>query len=83
MQRHSLDFRSEVQTGSGPSPYDIGIILARNFNVNAHWPSTTTGFHWTKVRPTTSKLPHFGIYIFTVLEWKSLAAVFIENAHSK
>ena len=31
---------------------------------NADWPSTTTGFHWTKVRPTTSKLPHFGNYIF-------------------
>ena len=31
MQRHSLDFRSEVQTGSWPSPYDIVIILARNF----------------------------------------------------
>ena len=31
MQRHIFDFRSEVQTGSEPSPYDIGIISARNF----------------------------------------------------
>ena len=31
MHRHIFDFRSEVQTGSGPSPCDIGIILARNF----------------------------------------------------
>ena len=31
MHGHIFDFRSEVQTGSWPSPYDIGIILARNF----------------------------------------------------
>ena len=31
MQRHIFDFRSEVQAGSGPSSYDIGIISARNF----------------------------------------------------
>ena len=28
MQRHIFDFRSEVQTGSERSPYDIGIISA-------------------------------------------------------
>ena len=26
MQSHIFDFRSEVQTGSGPFPYDIGIF---------------------------------------------------------
>jgi len=31
MQRHIFDFWSEVQTGSGPSSYDIVIILTRNF----------------------------------------------------
>ena len=31
IQRHIFDFRSEVQTGSGPFPYIIGIILVRNF----------------------------------------------------
>ena len=27
MQGHIFDFRSEVQTGSGPSQYNVGIIL--------------------------------------------------------
>ena len=29
MQRHILDFRSEIKTGNGPSTYAIGIILLR------------------------------------------------------
>ena len=31
MQHHIFDFRSAVQTGSEPFPYDIGVISARNF----------------------------------------------------